>query len=596
MMTPVQQPEGGEPGATPVPAAPAPVADTGTDMAGPVRLGVVLLCHDRLDIAARMVRIWAEGGARVCIHVDAKVPAAQMREMQQALADLDGIRYSRRHRCAWGRFSLVRASLDAAQALLEAWPDVTHVYLASGACLPLRPVAELAAFLAEDPEVDHIESVTATDVGWTIGGLNEERFTLFYPFDWRRQRWLFDRWTDLQRRLKLRRRVPRGLTPHLGSQWWCLTAVTLRAILTDPRRREFDRYFRLTWIPDESYFQTLARLHSVRIESRSLTLAKFDHRGTPYQLYDDHLAMLEQSRVFVARKLWWGAEELLRHFPRPSPPSARVAPPDPARIDRTINRTVQRRVLGRPGLYMQSRFPRKDAENGKTSAPYAVFQGFSDLFPDFEHWLAARINADVHGHLLGPEMVEFAGRPQIGPGAIATNTVLRDHDPQGFLTALIRITERMQVFQLSPRDTQALNWFMVTDPNARIFVVTGAWMLPLLASDMPFDDIRRVTAHLQRAEIEQLKILNSVWVKARAHVWELSDFLARPQSLLQVALQQIDPAAPPVDDLPRMRDTNGLDQLLRRLRNSGLRPRVVGGIPRETAMDPVTSPERTPLP
>ena len=46
-----------------------------------------------------------------------------------------------------------------------------------------------------------------------------------------------------------------------------------------------------------------------------------------------------------------------------------------------ITRTVQRRVLGRPGLYMQSRFPRKDAENGKTSAPYAVFQGFSDIFP-----------------------------------------------------------------------------------------------------------------------------------------------------------------------------------------------------------------------
>ena len=55
---------------------------------------------------------------------------------------------------------------------------------------------------------------------------------------------------------------------------------------------------------------------------------------------------------------------------------------------------VRRRLLGRPGLYMQSRFPRKDAENGKTSAPYAVFQGFSDVFPDFETWLGGIVDAD----------------------------------------------------------------------------------------------------------------------------------------------------------------------------------------------------------
>ena len=46
-------------------------------MPGSVRLGVLLLCHADLDIAARMARIWAEGGAQVCSNVTAGVdPAA----------------------------------------------------------------------------------------------------------------------------------------------------------------------------------------------------------------------------------------------------------------------------------------------------------------------------------------------------------------------------------------------------------------------------------------------------------------------------------------------------------------------------------------
>ncbi|MGZ3215159.1 DUF5927 domain-containing protein [Paracoccus sp. T5] len=556
-----------------------------------VRLGVVLLCHAELDAASQMVRIWAAGGARVSIHIDAKAPAKAVARMQAALSDLPDIVYSRRHRCNWGGFSLVKATQDAAQLLLDSFPDTTHVYLASGSCLPLRPVRELAAFLALDPDRDHIESVSAYDVGWTVGGLNEERFTLFHPLDWRRRRWLFDRLVAWQRALRIRRRLPKGIAPHLGSQWWCLTTATLRAILEDPRRPEFDRFFRYSWIPDESYFQTLARRHAGRIESRSLTLAKFDHDGRPYQLYDDHILMLEESRCFVARKFWPGAERLLAHFPRPGAPE--TGAPQPQRFERLINRTVRRRLLGRPGLYMQSRFPRKDAENGKTSAPYAVFQGFSDLFPDFETWLGDLVEADVHGHLLGPEMAEFAGRPQIGPGAISNSTLTRDRDPLGFLTAVIRISPRIQMFQFSPRDNQALNWFMATDPNAHLHVITGAWMLPLLESGMPFDDIRRVTAQLQRAELAQLDVLNSVWVKARVHVHELTDFLARPEAILMQTLQQLPVTPAAAGGMPKMRNPGGLADLLRRLRNSGLRPRLSGdGLPLpETSLSERTAAE-----
>ncbi|WP_245155589.1 beta-1,6-N-acetylglucosaminyltransferase [Paracoccus ravus] len=558
---------------------PFEIAASPQQQAGGPRLGIIMLCHTALPLATRMAEIWARGGAALVVHIDAKVHADEVATMRSDLAAHGDIVFSRRQACEWGRFSLVRATLDAAELMLDRFEDVTHVMVVSGTCLPLRPVADLLAFLAQHPNRDFIESVTAEDVGWTMGGLNEERFTLRFPIGFRRNKKLFDRLVDLQRRWNLSRRIPDGLVPHLGSQWWCLTRPTLNSILTDHRRDEFDRYFNHVWIPDESYFQTLVRRHSTRIESRSLTLAKFDEQGKPYVFYNDHRQLLEESRCFVARKIWPEASALLSHFPRPLQGEPSPAEPQPERVERIFSQAVARRRLGRPGLYMQSRFPLRDKENGKTSGPYVVMQGFSDLFPDFESWLSERIDADVHGHVMAAERVEFLGRGEIGPGGLSDSAALRDLDPRGFISNLIRISGRMQVMQFSPRDAQSLNWFMATDPNARILVITGAWAVPLLHSGMPFDDIRRAAARLQRIELAQIEVLNSVWLKARTGIWDLGDFCARPAGILRNVLRELggDPEA--AANLPQMREIAGMGRFLQRLRNAGLKPQLMGDFP-----------------
>lgn len=539
------------------------------------RIGTILLCHEELGRAAHMARLWARGGAAVVVHVDAKVSQTDYERLRHILTDEPDVAFSSRRTCEWGMFSLVAATQAAAEQLLASHPDVTHVYLASGSCLPLRPVAELTDYLAAHPGVDFIESVSARDVGWTMGGLNEERFSLYFPVSWRKRRRLFDRLVSWQRRVGIKRTIPHGINPCLGSQWWCLTRQTLNAILTDPRRAEFDRYFRSTWIPDESYFQTLARRHSARIESRSLTLSKFDALGKPYVFYDDHLGMLQQSGCFVARKIWPRATALYQTFPR----RAGTVEPATARIDRMISKAVARRELGRAGLYMQSRYPLRDRENGKTTAPYLVFQGFSDLFPRFETWVAPLLDADVHGHLFSPHEVGFRGGKAVGPGGLCAKVKVRDYEVHGFFTSLIRTTApRRQAFQFSPRDGQTLNWFWATDPNARFAIITGAWVVPLLCSEMPFDDIRRIAAQLQRAEIEQLDILRSVWTKARVQIWDLAEFCARPDEIMETLLRDYGMTGP-LPALPRARRLNGLGAFLQRLRNAGLQPRLMGEWP-----------------
>ncbi len=544
-------------------------------------LGFVMLCHTALGRAAQVARHWATRGCPVVIHVDKRVRAKAYDKLRADLADLTDIRFSPRFACEWGTWGLVAATQAASAMMLRDFPGVRHVYLASGSCLPLRPVEELVAYLDERPRTDFIESVTTEDVGWTIGGLNIERFTLRFPFSWRKQRRLFDAYVRLQRLLGFRRRVPAGLVPHLGSQWWCLTRQTLSAILDDPEREQWDRYFRRVWIPDEGYFQTLVRLYSSDVESRSLTLSKFDFQGKPHIFYDDHLQLLRRSDCFVARKIWPHADRLYATFLSDELRNQPRAEPNPGKIDRLFAKAVERRTKGRAGLYMQSRFPNSDWENGMTAAPYSVFEGFSDLFENFDLWLGKVAGSRVHGHLFAPDRAEFAGGETIYNGALSDSASLRDYDPRAFLVSLIWNTRgERQCFQFGPNDRQKIGSFLARDPNAQISVISGGWAVPLFRSNLNFGDIRREAARLQKIEAEHLDVLRSVKAKARVRIWTLADFVENPMEPLQAIIDEISPRSlRRLTEAPRMADLTGFGQFLQNLRNQGMQPVLMGDFP-----------------
>jgi hypothetical protein len=555
-----------------------------------------MLVHTALGRAEQVIRHWVAGGCPLVIHVDAAVPRATYEGFVARLADLPDVRFSYRYRCEWGTWGIVKATQAASELMLANFPEVRHIYLASGSCLPLRPVAELRAYLDARPQTDFIESATTADVPWTVGGLSAERFTMRFPFSWRKQRWLFDRSVEIQRRLGLKRRMPDGIVPHMGSQWWCLTRQTLSAILTDPRRTELDRFFAQVWIPDESYFQTLARNASRRIESRSLTLSKFDFQGKPHIFYDDHLQLLRRSDCFVARKIWPRAEKLYATFLSASGDAMAGTEPNPGKIDRLFSKAVERRTRGRPGLYMQSRFPNKGWENGVTAARYAVLCGFSDLFPEFEGWLQRTTGARVHGHLFHPARVEFDGRQPIFSGALSDKATVRDYNPGQFLSSLIWNTRgERQCFQFGPGDNQKIVPALLADSNAMISVISGAWAVPLFLSNRNFADVRAEAAVLQRTESLFLDQLRSPKSKARSQIWSLADFVETPMEILQSVVDEIGQRDPRrLTEAPRMADLTGFGQFLQNLKNQGMHPYLMGDFPVGPAPATTLPPKRKP--
>lgn len=528
-------------------------------------LGVVLLVHGDLARVADVARIWALA-CPVVMHVDAQVSDARFARLQTALADLDNVRFCKRYRCEWGMWGLVAATQTAVQDLLDGFKDVQHVYMASGACLPLRPVAELEAYLRAHHEVDFIESYQVGQGEWVQGGFEAERFTRHFPFSWKKRRWLFDRLVDVQRFFGIKRRVPAELVPHVGGQWWCLRRKTLEAILNDPKRAEFDRYFKGVWIPDESYFQTLVRRHSRNIECRSLTLSRFDHLGKPHIFYDDHAEVLAQTKCFVARKVWSGADGLYAAFPK----SAGDDAPRASAIDPLTDAARARRAVGRAGLVMQSRCPHDSWECDITAAPYEVFYGYSELFEGFAEWYATATGACVHGHLFGPKAVEFAGGVKAFAGGLSAKATLRDRDPRSFLRNLIWNTRgQKQVFQFGPADNQANTWMMAKDPNAKISVVEGAWILPLLASGKRVQFLAPQAARLQHEEAKFLEVMRSPWRRADVRVYSLSDILEDPSRAFEhTATGDV--------ALPVVKDVTGLGRFVQELKNHGVNLQLTG--------------------
>ncbi|UOA30267.1 hypothetical protein DSM110093_00009 [Sulfitobacter sp. DSM 110093] len=544
-------------------------------------VGIIMLVHNAFDRAEQVARHWAAAGCPVVIHIDKAVPRRAHDAFVAALSDVKDLCFSPRKRCEWGTWGIVAASQGAAELMLSRFPRVRHVYLASGSCLPLRPVQELIDYLEDRPQTDFIESATTADVPWTVGGLDAERFTLRFPFSWRRNRYLFDRAVEVQRLLRLKRRMPRGIVPHMGSQWWCLTRRTLSAILQDPDRPTYDKFFRHVWIPDESYFQTLTRLYSSKIESRSLTLSKFDFQGKPHIFYDDHLQLLRRSDCFVARKIWPHADRLYDAFLTDPAGAMKKTEPNPGKIDRIFAKAVERRTRGRAGLYMQSRFPNEDWENGVTAAPYSVFQGFAEIFEDFEYWLGRATGVRVHGHLFALDRAHFADGQTALNGALSDNPVLRDHNSSAFLTNLIWNTRgERQCFQFGPLDNQDINWRVAKDPNAHISVITGAWAVPLFRSNLDFADIRRLAAKLQQAESAHMDILRSPHAKARVRIWTMAEFIEAPMEPLQGILDEIGRTRlRRLSEAPRMVDLNGFGQFLQNLKNQGMHPYLMGDFP-----------------
>ncbi|GHE90318.1 glycosyl transferase [Aliiroseovarius zhejiangensis] len=281
------------------------------------KIAFILLCHKDPDaIINQATRLTAVGDC-MAIHFDASANPAHYQKIREALADNPNVTFARKRvKCGWGEWSLVQATLNAVEAALEDFPRATHFYMVSGDCMAIKSAEYTHDFL-DAADVDYIESFDYFESDWIKTGMKEERLIYRHVFNERTQKRRFYASFNLQKKLKLRRDIPSDIQVMIGSQWWCLRRRTVEWIVEFTRkRRDVMRFFRTTWIPDETFFQTLVR-HLVpegEIRARTPTFLMFTDYGMPVTFYNDHYDLLLSQDFLFARKISPEAHELKRRL------------------------------------------------------------------------------------------------------------------------------------------------------------------------------------------------------------------------------------------------------------------------------------------
>lgn len=277
------------------------------------KIAYILLCHkDPGSIIQQAERLTAAGDF-MSIHFDARANPAAFAEIREALAGNPNVTFAhKRIKCGWGAWSLVQATLYAVEAAVKAFPRATHFYMLSGDCMAIK-TADYAHRYLDEHDCDFIESFDFFDSDWIKTGMKEERLIYRHFFNERTHKKLFYASVDLQKKLGLQRQVPADIQVQIGSQWWCLRRRTVEWILDFTRkRRDVMRFFASTWIPDETFFQTLVR-HLVpesEIQTRTLTFLMFTDYGMPVNFHNDHYDLLLSQDFLFARKISPEAKEL----------------------------------------------------------------------------------------------------------------------------------------------------------------------------------------------------------------------------------------------------------------------------------------------
>ena len=277
------------------------------------KIAYILLCHkDPEAIIQQAERLTAVGDC-VAIHFDGRAAAQDYQQIRAALDDNPNVTFAnRRVKCGWGEWSLVEATLHALRSAVAAFPRATHFYMLSGDCMPIK-TAEYAHHFLDSHDCDFIESFDFFESDWIKTGMKEDRLIYRHYFNERKHKRLFYLCHEVQKRLGLQRRLPADIQVQIGSQWWCLRRRTVETLLKFIRQREdVLRFFRTTWIPDETFFQTLVRhlIPEPEIETRTLTFLMFTDYGMPVNFYNDHYDLLLGQDFLFARKISPEAREL----------------------------------------------------------------------------------------------------------------------------------------------------------------------------------------------------------------------------------------------------------------------------------------------
>jgi core-2/I-Branching enzyme len=439
-----------------------------------LKLTYVVLAHENARFVAEHVKLILEADptGHAVIHYDARVSKKEFAALETELASCPrALLVVDRVKCEWGRFSLIEAVIRALRLIRSRQLDCDYIYLLSCTCVPIKPIAKLKRFLSQSHNAEFIEAFPSS---WVRNGLKEERYAKYHWFSWRTHRKLFDTSVFLQKLLFINRRVPRGLTIRFGSQWWCLTRETCCGILDyiDKYPKVY-RFFRLTWIPDEIFFSTLAAAIAGEgsIAQKHLTYFMFTPKGRPITFFDDHRELVQDLPFFFARKVSLTAKRLrqaLKAVASAEDDLREMPLLDSARANFKYDHHRSRNVdFARPGqiFYGGQAFSGWPSSLGSYTGVFGVLHGPPEITRAIGRRLEGALDATLIGRIFHPDKVDICAVGENFAGFAETDNKIRDLDRALYLSRLLQRARGFPLIEMAPGDESYSEWYFHQSKN-----------------------------------------------------------------------------------------------------------------------------------
>lgn len=258
------------------------------------KIAVLLLAHKNFDQVNQFIEQFNELLYDIYVHVDSKVKVYRKTSKNNVfyLEDVDRVDIR------WAHFSMVEAMVNLLRC---AHKDIyTHYWFVSGQDLLLKS------------SIDIYQEINTAHLHDSFINFFEEKFQKKFQYRvinaypkfmfnhkkiikiMRKFYTLFTRFLAYYKRKK----------QYLGSQWSILNYEFVNYLLKDNIYNEYEKRFRKTLVPDESFFQTIIKESSETFNyiDHSVYLCWLPRKSNPKILCLEDLESLLQSKHFIARK------------------------------------------------------------------------------------------------------------------------------------------------------------------------------------------------------------------------------------------------------------------------------------------------------
>jgi Core-2/I-Branching enzyme len=265
-----------------------------------VNLAYIVSAYKLPDQLVRLVRRLNGEGVYFFIHVDRNAGRSVYQRMYVHLSSFPNVHFLSRHRCYYGDFGHVKATLKGIRELFCHRIPFDYAILLTGQDYPIKPVQQIADFFRQTDGQSFVEYFPLPHEEWEHGGI--DRFSYWHVRFGRSHFQIPGR-----SRAAFQHRFP-SLRLFGGSAYWCLsrecTEYIYRFLQDHP---SYERFFRYADVPDEAFFQTVLLNSPLekRIVNDDLRLIEWrnpESAGGPAILRKEDFPKITRSSKLFARK------------------------------------------------------------------------------------------------------------------------------------------------------------------------------------------------------------------------------------------------------------------------------------------------------